>query len=91
MPSKPRTEANLLVRARHHRSTVVIVAERGCDFCRDDQNMYFGHLEQVAASDDHGILLRCPQCAWLYLDPGDGSEPRHIDAANALSWFGHST
>jgi len=28
----------------------------------------------------------------LYLDPRDGlSEPRHIDAANAVSWFGFST
>jgi uncharacterized C2H2 Zn-finger protein len=53
--------------------------------------MYFGHVEQVASNDDQGILLRCPRCGWLYLDPADGSEPRHIDDTNAASWFGFST
>jgi hypothetical protein len=68
------------------------VEERGCDYCRDDQNMHFGHLEQVASDDGHGILLRCPRCGWLYLDPSDGhSEPRYIDSATAASWFGYST
>ena len=68
------------------------VDDRGCDYCRDDQNMHFGRVEQVASNDDRGVLLRCPQCGWLYLDPRDGlSEPRHIDAANAESWFGFSS
>ncbi len=65
--------------------------DRGCDFCRDDHNMHFGHVEQVASNEDKGVLLRCPECAWLYLDPCDGrSEPLSIDALDAASWFGFS-
>jgi hypothetical protein len=42
---------------------VAPVSERGCDFCSDDQNMYYGHVEQVASSDVRGsLLLRCPLC-----------------------------
>jgi hypothetical protein len=68
------------------------VEERGCEYCRDDQNMHLGHVEQVASDDGHGLLLRCPECSWLYLDPSDGlSEPRHIDSATAASWFGYAT
>lgn len=53
--------------------------------------MLYGHVEQVASNEDTGVLLRCPQCGWLYLDPSDGlSEPRHIDAADAASWFDFS-
>jgi len=66
--------------------------DRGCDFCRDDQNMHFGYVEQVASNEDKGVLLRCPHCGWLYLDRRDGlSEPGHIDAGNAESWFGFPT
>lgn len=68
------------------------VDDRGCEYCRDDQNMHFGHVEQVATNDDKGVLLRCPQCGWLYLDPCDGlSEPRHIDAGTAAHSFGFSS
>lgn len=63
--------------------------DRGCQYCRDDQNMHYGHVEQVASDEDKGILLRCPRCTWLYLDACDGrSEPRHIDAGSAATWFG---
>jgi hypothetical protein len=76
----------------HPGATFGSVDDRGCEYCRDDQNMHYGHVEQVASNEDMGVLLRCPQCGWLYLDPSDGlSEPRHIDAANAASWFGFST
>jgi hypothetical protein len=65
--------------------------DRGCDYCLDDQNMYYGNVEQVASSEDKGVLLRCPQCGWPYLDPRDGrSEPRHIDAGDAANRFGFS-
>lgn len=51
--------------------------------------MHYGHVEQVASDEDKGILLRCPRCTWLYLDACDGrSEPRHIDAGSAATWFG---
>src|SRR5262249_25263496 len=43
--------------------------ERGCDYCRADSNMFYGHVEQMAASDERRtVLLRCPQCGWLYED-----------------------
>jgi len=51
--------------------------------------MSSGHVKQVASNDDRGLLLQCPRCGWLYLDPCDGlTEPRSIDAANAADWFG---
>lgn len=54
--------------------------------------MYFGHVEQVASNEDKGVLQRCPQCGWLYLDPRDGlSGPRHIDTGTAARWFGFSS
>lgn len=37
-----------------HRFTVVNVSQRGCDFCRDNQNMSFDHAEQVASNDVRG-------------------------------------
>jgi phage FluMu protein Com len=40
---------------------------RGCEYCEDDQNVFFGHVEQMASSSLTGtILLRCPRCGWLY-------------------------
>jgi hypothetical protein len=42
-------------------------AHRGCDYCADDGNMYFGHVEQVASAEEtRSLLLRCPRCGWLY-------------------------
>lgn len=67
------------------------VEQRGCDFCGDDQNMHFGHVEQVASSEAKGLLLRCPRCGWLYLDPRDGiTEPYPIDRSDASRWFNYS-
>ena len=69
-------------------ATVVVVEDRGCDYCRDDQNMGNGHVEQVASSSKRGLLLQCPRCGSLYLDPSDGvSDTRYIDAETASSWF----
>jgi hypothetical protein len=66
--------------------------DRGCDYCRDDQSMYYGHVEQFASNEDRGVLLRCPRCGWLDLDPHAGlSEPRHISALKAGNWFGFLT
>lgn len=68
------------------------VDDRGCAYCRDDQNMHFGHVEQVAANEDKGVLLLCPRCGWLYLDPRDGLfEPHHVDAGTAANCFGFSS
>lgn len=66
------------------------MSERGCEFCRDDQNLHFGHVEQVASIEDRGLLLRCPRGGWLYLDPSNGvTEPTHMDADDAASLFGY--
>jgi len=41
--------------------------EFGCDYCADDQNRFFGRVEQIASSEAEGsLLLRCPRCASLY-------------------------
>lgn len=54
--------------------------------------MRCGHAEQVASNVTKGVLLRCPRCGWLYLDPSNGlSDPHHIVAGTALSWFGLSS
>ena len=53
--------------------------------------MRFGHVEQVASNEDTGLLLRCPRCGWLYLDPCDGiREPYSIDRSDAARWFDYS-
>ena len=70
-------------------ATVMTMDDRGCDYCSDDQNMYYGHVEQVASHEDIGLLLRCPQCRWLYLDPLDGlSGASRIDSVDAARLFG---
>lgn len=52
--------------------------------------MLYGHVEQVASSEARGtVLLRCPQCGWLYED-NQRSEPVHVTADNAWEWFGYS-
>jgi hypothetical protein len=64
---------------------------RGCDFCRDDENMSCGPVSQVASSESVGVLLRCPRCAWLYLDPRDGFTAAFpIEGRDASRWFDYS-
>jgi hypothetical protein len=63
--------------------------ERGCDYCRDDMNMHFRHVDQVASSDvPKTVLLRCPQCGWLYEDD-QRSEPVHLSDDDARQRFGY--
>lgn len=41
--------------------------DRGCGYCADDQNMFFGHVQQISSNEKRGtLLLQCPQCGWLY-------------------------
>jgi hypothetical protein len=63
--------------------------ERGsCDFCRDEQNLRFGLVERVSSDEAQGLLLVCPNCRSLYLDPADGiSKPRLIDGVEASRWM----
>jgi hypothetical protein len=36
--------------------------ERGCDYCADEQNMHYGHVDQIASSESHRtVLIRCPR------------------------------
>jgi len=47
--------------------------DRGCDYCADDDNMLYGHVEQIASSDERrALLLRCPHCRSMYeVRPGE--------------------
>ena len=60
--------------------------ERGCDYCSNDDNMYYGHVEQIASSEvTRTLLLRCPRCGWLYeASPRGAADARRIadDAAH---------
>lgn len=50
--------------------------------------MYFGHVEQVAVSDERGtLLLRCPRCLWLYEEDQHG-DPVPVSASEAAQAFG---
>ena len=61
--------------------------ERGCDYCRSDSNMLFDHV--VAVSEQRGtVLIRCPQCGWLYEDD-QRSEPVHLSDDDARQRFGY--
>ena len=65
------------------RSTLRIVKERGCEYCRDDSNMLFGHVEQIGTNDELGcLLLRCPRCKWLY-EKDWRDDPIHISSESA--------
>ena len=62
------------------------MAERGCEYCADDQNMYFGHVVQIKSSDALGkLLLGCPRCGWFYetsrWGPNDATPISASDAA----------
>ena len=53
----------------------------GCDYCRDDQNRWYGHVTQIASSEEREtILLRCPRCNALY-----ENAPRGLDQARRLT------
>ena len=41
--------------------------DRGCEYCADDANLYFGHVEQIAGDEaNRTLLLRCPRCGSFY-------------------------
>jgi len=47
----------------------------GCDYCEDDQNRWYGHVTQVAASEDREmILIKCPRCGTLYENTPAGED-----------------
>lgn len=47
----------------------------GCDFCRDDQNRLFGHLDQIDSDERRRMfLLQCPRCGALYENSARGQD-----------------
>ena len=64
------------------------MVEFGCDYCADNQNRWFGHVEQIAADEERRmILIRCPRCRALYQNtPAGNDETRRLteDEAQAL-------
>lgn len=65
------------------------MTERGCGYCADDSNLYFGHVEQIGSSDAlRKLLLRCPRCGWLYEASASGPKDAvHISPSDAERRF----
>jgi uncharacterized Zn finger protein len=63
--------------------------EFGCDYCADDQNRWYGHVTQLAASPERTmILIRCPRCGTLYENTPDGEdETRRLTEDQAASLY----
>ena len=63
--------------------------EFGCDYCRDDQNRFFGHVTQVASDETRQmILLRCPRCEALYENsPAGRDETKRLTEDEARRLF----
>lgn len=61
----------------------------GCDYCRNDQNRWYGHVTQVASDEPRRmILLRCPRCGALYENTPDGDDrTRRLTEAEARCLF----
>lgn len=61
----------------------------GCDYCRDDQNRFYGHVTQIGSSWQRGtILLRCPRCGALYENtPAGDDHTRRLTEAEAAELF----
>ena len=64
-------------------------SDRGCDYCADDANMYFGHVEQVASNEAaQMLLLRCPRCGSLYeVAPRGAAQATRLTEAEATARF----
>jgi hypothetical protein len=62
---------------------------RGCGYCADDQNMFFGHVQQVSSSEQRGTLLvRCPHCGWHYeITPRGDARSHHLSEEVARERF----
>lgn len=61
----------------------------GCDYCRDDQNRFYGHVTQVGSNDERKtLLLCCPRCGSLYENSARGpDQSRPLAAAEAERLF----
>lgn len=65
------------------------VADRGCSYCADEANMYFGHVQQIASDErSRTLLLRCPHCGALYQISASGpADARRISEKQAMHAF----
>jgi hypothetical protein len=65
------------------------LSSSGGDYCADDQNRWYGHVKQLAASPDREmILIRCPRCGTLYENTPAGEDmTRRLTEADAASLY----
>jgi hypothetical protein len=61
----------------------------GCDYCRDDQNRFYGHITQLGSNEERRtLLLRCPQCGSLYENSARGEDQtKRLTTAQAAALF----
>jgi hypothetical protein len=61
----------------------------GCDYCRDNQNRFFGHVTQIDSDEERRmLLLRCPRCGALYENSARGPDlTRRLTEAQAAKLF----
>lgn len=62
----------------------------GCEYCADETNHRFGHLDQVAThATESALLLRYARCGSLYVDAaGAVRGTSATEAARAYGWAG---
>lgn len=62
---------------------------RGCGYCAEDSNMFFGHVDQIASSEaSHTLLLRCPRCDSHYQVAARGpARATRLTIAEAMARF----
>ena len=63
--------------------------EFGCEYCADDQNRFFGHVTQIASSEERQmLLLRCPRCGAFYENTARGADrTRRLSESEAEDLF----
>jgi hypothetical protein len=61
----------------------------GCDYCREDQNSFYGHVTQIGSDERRRmLLLRCPRCGALYENSARGPDlTRRLTEAEAERLF----
>jgi hypothetical protein len=65
------------------------VIDFGCDYCRDDQNRFYGHVTQIESDERRCmLLLQCPRCGALYENSVRGPDlTRRLTEADAEELF----
>lgn len=56
----------------------------GCEYCRDSDNRYYGHVPRIDEDAERGmVLIRCPQCQTLYEESHVGDRTRQLTEEQA--------